>query len=48
MLVKLYCSFLKSNFFTTKTNLFRLFSAGLIEKKQKNKIKQGDDIPFVC
>ena len=27
--------FLKSNSFTTKTNLFRLFSAGLIEKKIK-------------
>ena len=32
--------FLKSNSFTTKTNLFRLFSAGLIEKKNK-RIKQN-------
>lgn len=45
---QLYCSF-QATPLQQKTNLFRLLSADLIERKEKkNKTKQADDMPFVC
>ena len=55
-MVKRHCvghtlfSFLRINSVTTSSNLSKLFSAGLINKKKmKRKTnEQADDIPFVC